>query len=176
VAVTGCSSSGKKAGSASTPRTTAPASSASTSAATSSSAAAAPAPTGTGAPADAGTKAAVAKAYTTFFDPKASAAQSQAALQHGASFAATLEAAAKSSAAQGIAATVSAVNSVSPNVAFVTFSLTSKGSTLLSDTTGYAVRDGGTWKVAAQTFCNLLQLQGTAPAACKDPAITALPA
>jgi hypothetical protein len=37
------------------------------------------------------------------------------------------------------------------------------------------VRENGKWKVAAQTFCTLLVLEGTAPPACKDPAITALP-
>jgi hypothetical protein len=164
--VTGCSSS-KKAG----------ARSGSTAAkhAAGSTAAGAGTPSGTGAPADAATKALVATAYTTFFDPKASPTKTAAALQHGPAFAATLDEAAKSSQAQGIAASVSAVNLVRPDVAYVTFTLSQNGSTLLTDSPGYAVRENGTWKVAAQTFCNLLQLQNAAPPACKDAAITALP-
>jgi hypothetical protein len=173
-AATGCSGSGQAGAGSTAPQPGGSSGGSSTPAGTIAASGAAT-PSGTGTPADNATKALVAKAYTTFFDPKAPAAKSQAALQHGASFAATLEAAANSTAVQGIAATVSAVNSISPNVAYVTFTLTSGGSPLLTDTPGYAVRENGTWKVAAQTFCNLLQLQNAAPAACKDPAITALP-
>lgn len=169
----GCSSSKKAAGPATS--TAAKAAAGSTSASAGSAAGGAATPSGTGTPADAATKALVAAAYTTFFDPKASPAKTAAALQHGPTFAATLDEAAKSSQAQGIAATVSAVNLVRPDVAYVTFTLSQKGSALLTDSPGYAVRENGTWKVAAQTFCNLLQLQNAAPPACKDASITALP-
>jgi hypothetical protein len=163
LAAAGCSSSKKAAGSSTTKHTAA------------TTAAGTGTPSGTGTPADAATKALVATAYTTFFDPKASATTTEAALQHGPAFAATLDEAAKSSQAQGIGATVSAVNLVRADVAYVTFTLTNGGSALLTDSPGYAVRENGTWKVAAQTFCNLLQLQNLAPATCKDASITALP-
>jgi hypothetical protein len=166
LAAAGCSSSKKAPGSST---------SAGTKHTAATTAAGAGTPSGTGAPADAATKALVATAYATFFDPKASPTTTAAALQHGPAFAATLDEAAKSSQAQGIAASVSAVNLVRPDVAYVTFTLSQKGSALLTDSPGYAVRENGTWKVAAQTFCNLLQLQSLAPAACKDPSITALP-
>jgi hypothetical protein len=174
-AVAGCSSSGKAGGGSTPPHSPISSPAASTTASTSAAPAGAATPSGTGTPADSGTKALVAKAYRTFFDPKAPAATTQAALQHGSSFAATLDAAANSSAAKGIAATVTAVNLINPDLAYVTFTLTNSGSALLTDTPGYAVRENGTWKVAAQTFCNLLQLQKLSPAECKDPAITALP-
>lgn len=132
-------------------------------------------PTGSGTPADAATRSAVAKAFTTFFSPKSTAAQSEAALQHGSAFTQTLAAEATSAQSQNVSATVSSVRLLSPDVAAVVFTLNSGGSPLLTDTPGNAVREGGTWKVAAVTFCNLLTLQGTAPTACKDASITALP-
>jgi hypothetical protein len=132
-------------------------------------------PSGSGAPADAATTSAVTKAFATFFSPKSTAAQSQAALQHGSSFTKTLADEAKTSQAQQVSAKVTSVRLLSPNVAAVVYTLSSGGSPLLPDSPGNAVREGGTWKVAAMTFCNLLTLQGTAPAACKDASITALP-
>ncbi|MDT4903029.1 MAG: hypothetical protein QOH52_1045 [Pseudonocardiales bacterium] len=169
IALAGCSSSGKggSSSSSSTPVSTpaASASAASTSAATS----------GAGTPADAVTTKAVTTAYETFFDIKATTAQTVTVLQHGSAFSPTLAGQAKAAAAQKLAATVSKVNLASPNVADVTFTLTSNGSPLLPNTHGKAVREGGTWKVAAETFCALLGLQGTPPAVCKDPKMTALP-
>lgn len=169
IALAGCSSSGQggSSSSSSTPVSTpaASTSAASTSAATS----------GAGTPADAVTTKAVTTAYETFFDIKATTAQTVTVLQHGSAFSPTLAGQAKAAAAQKLAATVSKVNLASPNVADVTFTLTSNGSPLLPNTHGKAVREGGTWKVAAETFCALLGLQGTPPAVCKDPKMTALP-
>jgi hypothetical protein len=96
-------------------------------------------------------------------------------LQHGTKFRAALQAESKSPSAQNITAAVSAVQMQSADVALVTFTLKQNGSPLLPNTHGYAVREGGKWKVAAQTFCSLLQLQGTAPSICSDKSITALP-
>jgi hypothetical protein len=179
VGLSGCSSSNGTAGDRSTPPSGTGASSASGSSASggagTGAASGAAVPSGTGTPADSATSGLVIRAYTTFFDPETSAARSAGLLQHGESFADALAAAAKTSEAQGVTARVSAVNLIRADVAYVTFTLSTGGSPLLSDVAGYAVRDGGTWKVAAQTFCNLLQLQGAAPRACKDTSITALP-
>jgi hypothetical protein len=131
-------------------------------------------PTGSGTPADAATKLAVTKAFTTFFGDVGTVAQSEAVLQHGAMFADALEEQSKGAYAQKSSASVSDVR-VSGDLAYVTFTISSNGTALLPNTKGYAVRDAGTWKVAAQTFCTLLQLEGSPPAACKDSAITALP-
>jgi hypothetical protein len=165
----GCSSSGKGgSSSSSSTRVSTPAAStsaASTGAATS----------GAGTSADAATTKAVTTAYETFFDIKATTAQTVTVLQHGSAFSPTLAGQAKAAAAQKLAATVSKVNLTRPNVADVTFTLTSNGAPLLPNTHGKAVREGGTWKVAAETFCALLGLQGPPPAVCKDPKMTALP-
>jgi hypothetical protein len=160
-AIVGCSTS--KSGSTSTPRPTPTGSTQSS--------------TGGGAPPtiNAATTAAVKDAYVRFFDPKTPVATSVSLLQDGAAFQAVLEAQAKGSLAQGAAAEVSKVSLQSPNTAKVVFSILVNGKALLTDQPGYAVHDGGTWKVAAQTFCGLLTLQGSPPAACNAPAATTLP-
>lgn len=132
-------------------------------------------PPTTGVPADGATISAIDKAYATFFAGTSTLAQSQAALQHGDKFTATLRAQGKSAYAQQSSATVDSVVMISPNAAAVTFTIKSGGSVLLSKTPGYAARAGGTWQVAARTFCGLFKLQGDAPDACDDPAVTALP-
>lgn len=128
-----------------------------------------------GVPADAATTAAIGKAYATFFGSSSTLAQSQAALQHGDKFTATLKAEGSSSYAQKSGAKVTSVRLLRPDVAAVTFSITSGGSVMLPDAPGYAVKSGDTWQVAAKTFCGLMKLQQQAPAACDDPAVTALP-
>jgi hypothetical protein len=127
-----------------------------------------------GTPAGPATEAQVRAAYTTFFDSRSNTAQSEAALQHGSAFTATLAAQSRGSYAEKSSAEVTAVR-VAGDLANVTFTITSNGATLLTDFKGYAVREGGAWKVAATTFCTLLKLEGDAPGACADPAITALP-
>lgn len=124
--------------------------------------------------ADSGATTAIGEVYKLFFDTNTSLAKSMNVLQHGPTFRATLISESKSPSAVDITAKVSAVRLVSNDVAKVTFTLYSGKNTLLPDTHGYAVRERGSWKVAAQTFCALLTLEGTAPPACKDKSITAL--
>jgi hypothetical protein len=128
-----------------------------------------------GSPADPATVKAISAAYATLFSNASSQAQSVAALQHGATFSATIAAQGNTSVAQKAGATVHTVRLVSADVADVTFSVTSGSATLLKDAPGNAVRENGTWKVAAKTFCGLLELQGDAPKACQDTTVTALP-
>ena len=99
---------------------------------------------------------------------------SQQALQHGEAFKATLEAQAKGQYSKNSGVEVGDVAVRGP-IADVTFTITSKGAPLLSNIKGYAVQEGGAWKVAAMTFCMLLKLQGTPPSVCSDASITALP-
>jgi hypothetical protein len=117
----------------------------------------------------------ITQAYEVFFSNNSTTPQSQAALQHGEKFTAALDAEGTSSYATKSSATVSKVVVLSPNSADVTFSVISNGVAVLKDTPGKAVREGGTWKVAAQTFCALLALQGNPPSACSDSSVTALP-
>ncbi len=131
--------------------------------------------TASGTAADPATTKAIAKAYSSFFDPKASLAVAEQNLQHGPLLKAALLAQAHNSQAQGLSARVTAVTVLSPDSAAVHFDLLSGGKPLLPDTPGNAVREDGRWKVAARTFCALVQLTGHPPAACSDPKITDLP-
>jgi hypothetical protein len=129
-----------------------------------------------GAAADPATTRAIAQAYTAFFDPKASLTTAEQNLQHGAVFKAALLAQAHNGQAQGgLSARVTTATLLSPNSASVHFDLLAAGKPLLSDTPGNAAREDGRWKVAAETFCQLVQLTGHPPAACSDPKITDLP-
>jgi len=131
--------------------------------------------TASGSSAPPAVRAAISKAYAALFGTKSSLTQSVNSLQHGQKFKSEIVAESKKPAAKGSGAKVTAVTMRSPDVAKVTFTIYSKGSPALPNASGFAVRENGTWKVAAQTFCQLLTLQGNAPSACKDPKITALP-
>jgi hypothetical protein len=124
---------------------------------------------------DAATVAAVKNAYVTFFDPKTPQATSMGLLQDGTAFKAALEEQAKGTFAQNASATVAKVTLQSPNTAKVVFSILVSGKVTLAGQPGYAVHEDGTWKVAGQTFCGLLTLEGSVPAACNTPAATDLP-
>ena len=125
-------------------------------------------------PVSAATRAAVVRAYRIFFASESTVAQSQAALQHGQKFTKTLVAQGKTSYAAKTTATVQSVRQDAPHTAAVTFTIFTGGAAALSRVEGHAVLEGGRWKVAAQTFCQLLKLEGDAPAACDDPSVTAL--
>ena len=125
-------------------------------------------------PADPATKQAVTTAYEHFFSGTAAPAVSQQALQHGEAFKATLEQQAKGQYSKDSGVQVGDV-AVNGQVADVTFTITSKGKPLLANIKGFAVQEGGAWKVAATTFCMLLKLQGNPPSACSDSSITSLP-
>jgi hypothetical protein len=126
-------------------------------------------------PAPAAVAAAVRAAYQTFFAGKSSVRQVQANLQNGARFHATIVEQGKSQYAAKSAARVTSVEVLSAQVAAVTYDILSDGSVVLQNVNGHAVRVEGRWVVAAETFCELLKLQGSAPRACSDPAATALP-
>jgi hypothetical protein len=118
---------------------------------------------------------AVEKTYHLFFSTATSLRKSIAVLQHGDTFCPALLAVNNTSyGKQKTSATVSSVRLANPNLAVVTFTIRVAGQVVLPNSKGYAVREHGEWKVAAQTFCQLLTLEGTAPADCKDKSITAL--
>jgi hypothetical protein len=127
-----------------------------------------------GTPADPATVRAVKTAYADFFSSTTTVARSQAVLQHGAAFHQVLVSEANSPQSSNVKIVVTGVRLLGPSTAAVTYTLHAEGVTLPNGQ-GYAVREDGTWKVAARTFCDLLDIQGGAPAACKDSAITALP-
>jgi hypothetical protein len=122
----------------------------------------------------------ITHAFVTFFDGATTPTTAATVLQHGPNFAAALTAQAGSQQAKTLSAKVVAISRdpehPSPHVAKVTFSLLSGGQILLPDSPGLAVEVGGRWLVSAQTFCALLQLQGSPPPQCSNSSITALPA
>ena len=164
--ISGCSSS-KKAGATSPPATTSAAPSTPVSTSTSAAPVAA----------DAATTAAVTKAYTTLFDANAGVAISAktAVLQDGPAFGTDILALSKSPLTKGLSVSVTGVSLLTATKAKVQFSLLMSGKVLLAGQSGYALLQSGTWKVAADTLCGLLSLQGTGvPPACTSPA-AALP-
>lgn len=139
-----------------------------------------PAPSGSGGaasgtPADAATTAAIKLAYTKFFSSDTPEGVSLGFLQDGQAFKAAVEAQAGGSMAKQASAQVSKVLMISPNSAQVTFTILLGTNPMLPNYKGYAVREGGTWKVAGKTFCELMTLQGQAAPACNTPAATSLP-
>lgn len=131
---------------------------------------------GTGAAeADAATVAAVKNAYAKFFAPGTPESVSLSLLQDGPAFKTAIDAQAKAPMAQKSSAKVSRVSMQSANVANVVFTIYVNGQPVLPNQSGVAVREAGVWKVAGQTFCTLLKLQGSPPATCMSAAATSLP-
>ena len=118
---------------------------------------------------------AIKTVYSKFFNPKTSIQESISLLQDGAAFRGTLEEQAKTSFAKTASVTVSKVTVDSPNKATIVYTILLSGSPVLPNTTGFAVREGGTWKIAGATFCGLLAAQGAPPPVCSQRAATSVP-
>ena len=162
--VAACSSSSST--SASTSASSAPASSSPASSPAASSAA--PSSPGTGS-----SSAAVAQItanWEAFFNGKTPTAKKISLLQNGRKFASVINAQAGSSIATGAGAKVTAVVVNSATSATVSYDITLNGTTALSNQTGTAVYQDGSWKVGDVSFCELLKLEngGTAPSVCSS--------
>jgi hypothetical protein len=154
VGIAACGSS--KPSASATPSTSAPATSA---------------PATSASPAASGSAAAlITHNWEKFFNPKTAVAQRVALLQNGQVFASVIRAQAGSSLASSATAKVSKVTVTSPTRAKVTYSILIGGSPALSNQTGVAVLQGGTWKVGLASFCGLLTLEnsGKTPSVCKS--------
>ncbi|OJF79469.1 hypothetical protein NS14008_09985 [Nocardia seriolae] len=116
---------------------------------------------------------AVTDTFERFFDSSISVDQKTALLENGQAFTETLEHQAHSAVAGGATASVSAVAGDGPQRAAVTFTIKKHGIPLLPNRHGTALELGGSWKVAAATFCDLLRIEGGVPAACDAAAATA---
>ena len=134
-----------------------------------------PAPVGSSP--DATTLAAITKAYDTFFAPDSSDQQIADSVQNGQELVVPEQAQDQSKYQGKSGVVVNSVTMQSGTVAKVTFTVTIDGSPMLPNAPGYAVQDGGTWKIAATTFCQLVTLENinTVPKGCTDPAQTAFP-
>jgi hypothetical protein len=117
-------------------------------------------------PASAGAANQIRQAWVTFFKGSTPAAAKILLLQHGSEVAAVINAQAGNPLATGTAAKVSSVTIKSPTRAVVNYGITIDGKPALSHQHGTAVKVGGHWLVSLDSFCGLLSLEGTHPAAC----------
>jgi hypothetical protein len=111
-------------------------------------------------------KAQISDAWATFFNGSTPAAERVNLLQNGQRFAPLIQALSHSSLAKQTKATVSSVR-VHDGTATVVYTISLAGKAALKNQTGTAVRVGGMWKVGDKSFCQLVGLQGSVPAACK---------
>ncbi|MEC3914750.1 hypothetical protein [Nocardia sp. CDC160] len=119
---------------------------------------------------------AVRSTFEKFFDSSLPVDQKMALLENGQAFTETLEHQAHSAIAGGASASVSEVVGDGPGRAAVTFTIKKHGIPLLLNRHGTALEIGGSWKVAASTFCDLLRIEGGVPAVCDaTPATTTQP-
>ena len=110
----------------------------------------------------------IKSAYTSFFTTKTSLDAHVALMQNGPTFKPVLQSFFNNPLAKGVSATVSSVTLQGADKAKVVYSVKVAGISLANQT-GYAVREGGKWKVADSTLCGLVSLAGTTPPACKSP-------
>ncbi len=160
ILVAGCSSSSS---STSTSSSSAPAATSSASSATPSSSAASSTSSGP----ESAAAAQITAAWTEFFDGATPAARKAQLLENGQVFAPVIAGLAASPLAKSAKATVSNVEVTSPDKATVTYSVSIGGQPALTNQTGTAVLVDGQWKVGDASFCQLLSLQGAAPALCR---------
>ena len=142
------------------------------SAAASSPAPAPSAPASASAPSGAAAASAIAANWTAFFNAKTPVARRTSLLEDGQDFAAVIKAQAGSGLAAAASAKVTKVTVTSPTQATVGYNILVAGQAALSNQSGTAVLQGGTWKVGLTSFCGLLSLEAGGkttglPAQCK---------
>lgn len=120
-------------------------------------------------------QAAVEHAYHVFFSSRSTTPETERYLQQGKLFVPTLRAQAKNPMSNTSSVRASDVVLVTPHTASVRYTVLVSGHAMLGNQAGFAVLEGGRWKVAGRTFCALMALQNTHPSACKDAAAVALP-
>jgi hypothetical protein len=108
--------------------------------------------------------------WVAFFNFKTPTAQRVNLLENGSQFASIIE----GQAGQGLASTANAkvlsVSNITPSTATVKYDILLGTTPALTNQTGTAVYQNGTWKVGDGSFCGLLKLEGlkTLPAACSS--------
>jgi hypothetical protein len=114
-------------------------------------------------------------AWVTFFKGSTPAAAKIPLLQHGSEVAAVINAQAGNPLATGTVAKVTGVTIKSPSRADVAYGIFIDGKPALVHQHGAAVKVGGHWLVSLDSFCGLLSLEGTHPAACPSSGSTTSP-
>jgi hypothetical protein len=120
-----------------------------------------------------GATAAITTDWEAFFSPKTPVAKRVSLLQDGQTFASVIQSQAGSGLASSATAKVTKVTVVSSSQAKVTYNILLGGQPALSNQSGVAVKQGGTWKVGVASFCGLLAVENGGktsglPAACKS--------
>lgn len=110
--------------------------------------------------------------WIAFFSAKTPTAKRISLLQDGQAFAKVIRSQAGSGLASQASAKVTKVTLVSSKQAKVGYSILVSGQPALSNQTGVAVLQDGTWKVGVASFCGLLTVENggkttSLPAACK---------
>jgi hypothetical protein len=110
--------------------------------------------------------------WEAFFSAKTPVSQRVALLQDGSQFQSVISAQAGGGLASQASAKVTKVTVTSPTQATVKYDILLNGTPALTNQTGTAVLDNGTWKVGVTSFCGLLTLENSGkttglPAACQ---------
>ncbi|MBO0831629.1 MAG: hypothetical protein J2P29_06625 [Actinobacteria bacterium] len=132
----------------------------------------APASPTAGATANGNAAAQITTNWEAFFSAKTPVSQRVALLQNGSQFQSVISAQAGGGLAAQASAKVTKVTITSPTQATVTYNILLNGQPALSNQTGTAVLESGTWKVGVASFCGLLSLENGGkttglPAACQ---------
>jgi hypothetical protein len=101
--------------------------------------------------------------WEKFFTPGTSVDERVALLQDGSALRAAIEQSATNPLQQQASAKVTQVTFTSPTEATVTYDVYLNGTVALPNSQGMAVLEGGTWKVAQQSFCSLISLGVSGP-------------
>jgi hypothetical protein len=130
---------------------------------------AAAATSGSGSSSGSAAEQAITTNWEAFFNPQTPVAKRVSLLQNGSAFASIIRAQAGSSLASQASAKVTKVTVTSPTQAAVTYTILLAGTPALSNQSGVAVYQDGTWKVGLKSFCGLLTVEnsGKTPAVCK---------
>jgi hypothetical protein len=110
--------------------------------------------------------------WEAFFSAKTPVSQRVSLLQDGSQFQSVISAQAGSGLASQASAKVTKVTVTSPTQATVKYDILLNGTPALSNQTGTAVLENGSWKVGVTSFCGLLTVENSGkttglPAACQ---------
>jgi hypothetical protein len=122
------------------------------------------------APATGSAQADIKANWTKFFAASTPVSTRVSLLEDGSQFASIIQAQHGSTLAKVASAKVLSVGMVSSSQALVKYDILADGAVALSNESGVAVLQNGTWKVGVQSFCGLLKLEDmkSLPAACSS--------
>ena len=111
-------------------------------------------------------KAQITSAYQNFFSPKTNVDQKVALLQDGSKYKSVIQYFENYPGAKSVSVNVNSVTLQGASKAKVVYVIKLGSTSPLGSQIGSAVKQGGKWKVNAQSLCSLVELAGTAPPQC----------